>query len=67
MAANKSQERIVALQKQLKIAREALTKAAFGDLRSNAASNALDEMDKIEWASKPNLVQQIPAYLGRLR
>ena len=54
---DRDKDRIVALQKQLKIAREALTRAAHGDLRQGHADEALDEMNKIEWASKPNLVQ----------
>lgn len=56
--ADKAQTRIVALQKQLSIARGALQRAAYGDLRQGAAEEALDEMNKIEWASKPNLVQE---------
>ncbi len=62
----KEKDRIVALQKQLKIARAALDKATYGDLKSYDASDALDEMNKIEWASKPNLIQDGPRYtLGK--
>lgn len=57
MAASKDQQRIVALQKQLKIARGALEIARYGDLKPQKAEEALDEMNKLEWASKPNLVQ----------
>ncbi len=60
----KDKARIVALQKQLKIARTALEKAKYGDLTGTGAEDALEEMNKIEWASKPNLVQD-SAYLGR--
>jgi preprotein translocase subunit SecE len=62
---DKDKARIIALQKQLSIARGALQKAAFGDLRQGAANEALEEMNKIEWASKPNLVQDA-GYLGRI-
>lgn len=55
MANNK--DRIVALQKQLKIARTAIEKAAYGDLKPNKASEALDEMNRIEWASKPDAIK----------
>jgi len=53
----KEKDRIVALQKQLRIARAALDKATYDDLKSYDAGEALDEMNRIEWASKPNLVQ----------
>lgn len=57
MVVSKDQTRIVALQKQLRIARTALTQAMHGDLSRRMAEYSLEEMDKIEWASKPNLVQ----------
>lgn len=63
---DRDKARIVALQKQLAIARGALQKAAFGDLRQGAADEALEEMNKIEWASKPNLVQDNPIFGRRL-
>ena len=67
MAKSKEQERIVALQKQLSIARGALQRAQFGDLSRTNAEMALEEMQRIEMASKPNLVQEVPTYLGRMR
>ena len=59
----KEKDRIVALQKQLSLARAALDKAVNGDLRHTEAEDTLYEMNKIEWASKPNLVQDGPKYL----
>lgn len=57
-AVGKKNDRIIALQKQLKFARDALTAIAHGANRhEQCAENALEEMNKIEWASKPNLVQ----------
>lgn len=55
---DKHQVRIVALQAQLKVARAALEKAAYGDLKGWQAEEALEQMNVIEWASKPNLVQR---------
>lgn len=63
---DKDKARIVALQKQLSIARAALQKAAFGDLRQGYASDVLEEMNKIEWASKPNLIQENPIFGRRI-
>lgn len=54
---DKDKQRIVALQRQLSLARVALEKAVHGDLRRGQAEECLDEMNRIEWASKPNLVQ----------
>lgn len=62
----KDKDRVIALQGQLRIARGALEKAKYGDLKPQHAEDALDEMNKIEWASKPNLVQDGPRYtLGK--
>lgn len=57
----KEKERIVALQRQLKIARDALTRIRFNDSRAcSLAESAIEAMERIEWASKPNLVQGNP-------
>lgn len=51
----KDKDRIIALQKQLKIARETLTRIQFNDTRGDAAaSDALERMNQIEWASRPS-------------
>lgn len=56
--ASREQQRIIALQSQLTIARCALTAIAGGAGREEQrADAALDEMNKIAWASKPDLVQ----------
>ena len=55
---NKDKARIIALQAQVKIARSILEKVRDGDrLQWDDAENALYEMDKLEWSSKPNLIQ----------
>ncbi len=51
---DKQKERIVALQKQVKIAREALTHLAQYDAKAEAA---LDQMNSVEWNSKPTPLQ----------
>lgn len=58
MAATKDKERIVALQKQLKIARDTLTRISSGHYRPyGIAYEALDEMNRIEWNSRPTPLQ----------
>lgn len=56
---NELKKRIIALQKQLKLARETLLRIANNDTKGAfiVAQETLDEMDKIQWASKPNLIQ----------
>lgn len=54
----KEKDRIIALQKQLKLAREALQRIVLNDNRAcTIADEALEKMDQIQWASKPNLIQ----------
>ena len=49
------EKRIVALQKQLGIARKALTQIRdYGRSPHATAGAALDEMDAVEWVSKPD-------------
>lgn len=56
----KEKDRIIALQKQLRIARETLALIARGaySYPSSGAEEAIERMNQIEWASKPNLVQE---------
>lgn len=50
----KDKDRVVALQKQLRIARDALLKIQhYGRSPHSIASEALDKMNAIEWNSKP--------------
>lgn len=50
----KDKERVVALQKQLRIARAALLRIRHYDRHAHqTAGAALDEMNAIEWNSKP--------------
>jgi len=52
--ASKEKERIVALQRQLKIARAALLRIQHYGRNAHAiAGTALDEMNTAEWNSKP--------------
>ena len=53
--ATKDKDRIVALQRQVRIARSALLRIQNYDRNAHAtASTALDDMNAIEWASKPS-------------
>lgn len=64
MSGSTDKQRIIALQKALRIARGALEKAKYGD-RGSHVEDALDEIDKLDRNSKPDLVQDT-RYLGRL-
>lgn len=52
---DRSQQRIVALQKQISIARKALLRIReYGRYPHAVAGQALSEMDAVEYASKPD-------------
>ena len=57
MTATRDKERIVALQKALRIAKSALERANYGD-RGSWIEDAIYEIDKLDWNSKPNLIQE---------
>lgn len=51
---NKDQERIVSLQRRLKIAKFALAKIKFhGRDAHGVASGALEEIEQLEWNDRP--------------
>lgn len=60
---DKDKNRIVKLQKAMKLAVGALEKAKYGDLSSSAAEDVLYEIGKLDWNSKPDLVQKPPRYI----
>lgn len=64
MSARTDKQRIVALQKALRIARLALEKARYD--QGSFIEDALIEIEKLDWNSKPDLVQDT-CNLGRLR
>ncbi len=49
-------QRIVALQKALRIARTALERAQY-EVGGSYVENALEEINKLDWNSKPDLIQ----------
>lgn len=49
-------KRIVALQKAIRIARSALERAQY-EISARFIEDALDEINKLDWNSKPDLVQ----------
>lgn len=55
MAKQTDKQRIVALQKALRIARAALEKARYDSTMD--IDDALYEINKLDWNSKPDLVQ----------
>lgn len=54
--ANTDKQRIVALQKALRIARNALELVRFNG-RTHHVDDALDEIARLDWNSKPDLIQ----------
>lgn len=56
MSAKTDKQRIVALQKALRIARQALEAVQF-DGRTRHVEDALEEIAKLDWNSKPDLIQ----------
>jgi hypothetical protein len=57
MAKQTDKQRIVALQKALRIARGVLERAQFDGASYEAIEGALYEMGKLDWNSKPDLIQ----------
>jgi len=56
MSKQTEKQRIIALQKALRIAKAALERVQF-DGRTHQVEDALDEINKLDWNSKPNLIQ----------
>lgn len=56
MSDRRDKQRIIALQKALRIAREALQRVQFNG-RTAHIEEALDEIDKLDRNSKPDLIQ----------
>lgn len=59
MSAKTDKQRIVALQKALRIAKAALSRIA-PYYRDSSVEDALYEIEKLDWNSKPNLIQDRP-------
>jgi hypothetical protein len=56
MSNQTDKNRIIALQKALRIARNTLTKVQYGEFGS-IIEDAIYEIDKLDWNSKPDLRQ----------
>ena len=61
MSAQTDKQRIVALQKALRIAKRALERGQF-DGRTNHIEDALYEIEKLNWNSKPNLTMRVASH-----
>jgi len=56
MGTQSDKQRIIALQKALRIARHALERCRYSG-RTSHIKDALHEIEKLDWNSKPDLVQ----------
>lgn len=65
MSGKPDKQRIVALQKALRIARAALEKAKYDGLSRTGAEDALDEMNQLDWHSKPSSLARLLGHEGR--
>lgn len=59
MSAQTDKQRIVALQKALRVARTALERAQY-ECAGSFVDDALDEINRLDWNSKPDLVLDRP-------
>lgn len=57
MSTQSEKQRIIALQKALRIARQALESCRYNG-RTSQIDDALYEIEKLDWNSKPDLVQE---------
>lgn len=59
MSANRDKQRIVALQKALRVAKTALEQCRY-EACGDFVDDALDEINRLDWNSKPDLVLERP-------